>query len=87
MNRVEIKDFAKRVEHLCDFFLSKTEKNGSKDRKIVEDLKEDAADIQFDQAEIASEPFTGLDAYMAGITTAPEENIGRSHNESRSGSA
>jgi hypothetical protein len=77
MKKIEIKDFARRVEHLCDFFLSKTEANGSKDRKIIEDLKEDAADIQFDQAEVASGVFTGLNDYMHGILTTPEENIGK----------
>ena len=77
MKRLEIKDFARRVEHLCDFLLSKTEKDGSKDRKIIEDLKEDAADIQFDQAEIASGAFIGLDDYMKGLPTAPEEEVGK----------
>jgi hypothetical protein len=77
MKRMEIKEFARRVEHLCDFFLSKTERDGSKDRKIIEDLKEDAADIQFDQVEIASGVFTGLNDYMVGIPDSPEEKIGK----------
>lgn len=76
MKKVEIKDFARRVEHVCDFFLSKTEANGSKDRKIIEDLKEEAADIQFDQVEISSGAFTGLDDYLKGVNSAPEEKIG-----------
>jgi hypothetical protein len=77
MKKLEIKEFARRVEHICDFFLSRTEADGSKDRKIIEDLKEDAADIQFDQVEVASGPFVGLDDYLKGINTAPEEEIGK----------
>lgn len=77
MRKIEIKEFARRVEHVCDFFLSRTEADGSKDRKILEDLKEDAADIQFDQADIASEAYSGLDDYIKGINTAPEEEIGK----------
>ena len=75
--KIEIKDFAKRVEHVCDFFLSKSEADGSNDRKVLEDLKEDAADIQFDQAEINSGAYIGLDDYMRGINNAPEEEIGK----------
>ena len=77
MKKIEIKDFAKRVEHVCDFFLSKSEADGSNDRKVLEDLKEDAADIQFDQAEINSGAYIGLDDYVRGINTAPEEEIGK----------
>lgn len=75
--KIEIKDFAKRVEHVCDFFLSKSERDGSDDRKVLEDLKEDAADIQFDQAEIESGAYSGLDDYVRGINNAPEEEIGK----------
>jgi hypothetical protein len=75
--KLEIKDFAKRVEHVCDFFLSKAEADGSSDRKVLEDLKEDAADIQFDQAEIDSGAYIGLDDYVRGIDNAPEEEIGK----------
>lgn len=77
MKKIEIKEFARRVEHLCDFFLSNSEADGSKDRRVIEDLKEDAADIQFNQAEIAFGAFKGLDEYMKGIPAAPEENIGK----------
>jgi hypothetical protein len=75
--KIELKEFAKRVEHLCDFFLSKSEADGSNDRKVLEDLKEDAADIQFDQAEVDSGAYIGLDDYMRGIPNAPEENLGK----------
>lgn len=77
MKKIEIKDFAKRVEHVCDFFLSKSEADGSDDRKVLEDLKEDAADIQFEQAEIDSGAYIGLDNYIRGINLAPEEEIGK----------
>lgn len=76
--KLELKEFAKRVEHVCDFFLSKSEADGSSDRKVLEDLKEDAADIQFDQIEIeTSGAYNGLDDYMKGIHNAPEEQIGK----------
>lgn len=77
MKKIEIKEFARRVEHLCDFFLSKTEADGSKDRKVIEDLKETAADIQFEQVEIAEGAYIGLDDYMRGIVNAPEEQVGK----------
>jgi hypothetical protein len=77
MKKIEIKEFAKRVEHVCDFFLSRSEANGSSDRKVLEDLKEDAADIQFKQIEITSGAYIGLDEYIRGINTASEEKIGK----------
>ena len=75
--KINLKEFARRVEHVCDFFLSKTEADGSRDRKVLEDLKEDAADIQFDQAEIDSGPFIGLDDFLKGVVNSPEENVGK----------
>ena len=82
MRKIELKDFARRVEHVCDFFLSKIEADGSKDRKVLEDLKEDAADIQFDQVEVDSGPFIGLDDYLKGVVEAPEPVEGRGQVES-----
>lgn len=67
---IEIKDFARRVERLCDFFLSKiSEENGrdgSPDVKVLEDLKNISADIQFDQVQIISNSIEGLRDYMNG---------------------
>lgn len=66
---LDIKEFAQRVERLCDFFINKIkeENNGkSSDLKVFEDLKEDAADIQSDQAPIVSTVLRGLDGYMRG---------------------
>jgi len=77
MKKIEIKDFAERVEHVCDFFLSRSEADGSSDRKVLEDLKEEAADIQFDQVEITSGAYIGLDDYIRGISVVPEEKIGK----------
>ena len=75
--KIDLKEFARRVEHVCDFFLSRTDADGSGDRRVLEDLKNDAADIQFDQGILEKGPFVGLDDYMRGIKNAPEENIGR----------
>lgn len=55
---------------MCDFFLAQTqpeERNGSDDLKVIQDLKEDAANIQFNHD--SSKSFEGLDAYMSGVTT------------------
>jgi hypothetical protein len=68
---IEIEAFARRVERLCDFFLSKIEADGSQDRKILEDLKEEAADIQFDKERIGS--FAGLSDFMKGMDVASDE--------------
>ena len=66
--KIEIKEFARRVETLCDFFIAKYDreigKDGSNDLKVLEDLKEDAADIHMDNAQIVSETLSGLSAYM-----------------------
>lgn len=66
---IDIKEFARRVERVCDFLLAKFEeggRDGSSDLKVIEDLKADAADIQFDKALVGSETLFGLDAYMKG---------------------
>lgn len=67
---VEIKDFARRVERLCDFLISKktaeSGRDGSDDLRALENLKEDAADIQFDKVDIVSDAIHGLDVYMNG---------------------
>jgi hypothetical protein len=62
---VDIKDFARRVERLCDFFLDKLEeKDGSDNLKVIQDLKDEAADIQFDKVDTGI--FDGLYDYMKG---------------------
>jgi len=76
---LDIREFARRVERLCDFFLAKvseeTGRTGSSDIKVIEDLKEDAADIQSDRVTIGSETLFGLNDYMAGVNVpSSEEN-------------
>lgn len=61
---VDLKEFAQRVERMCDFFLNRVEKNGSQDRKVIEDLKEDAADLQIHESK--SSTVDGLRNYMHG---------------------
>ena len=46
---IDIPEFARRVERLCDFFLNQTARDGSNDRKFLEDLKDDAANLQLDR--------------------------------------
>lgn len=69
---IQIEEFARRVERLCDFLLNKVERNGSKDHKVLVDLKEEAANIQFDHARISS--VAGLHEYMGGIITLEEKS-------------
>jgi hypothetical protein len=65
----DVKDFARRVERLCDFFIGNAKKDDSTDLKVIHDLKDDAADIQtvgLNKAEIVSETLDGLSDYMKG---------------------
>lgn len=81
---IEIKDFARRVERLCDFILahedkvkneSKKEKDEElKDLAVIQDLKEEAADIQFDRVSLGFKIITGLDDYMNGINIPSKES-------------
>jgi hypothetical protein len=59
---------------MCDFFLAQTEekeRNGSRDLKVIQDLKDDAANIQFEH--VSSKSFEGLDAYMSGVLTKEQK--------------
>lgn len=72
---VNITKFAERVERLCDFVLDKLkDETGrrSEDINVIKDLKEDAANIQFNRSGSASETFTGLHDYMQGIPSVEE---------------
>ena len=68
---IEIKEFAQRVERLCDFLLSRNDESvireGSDDFRVIERLKEDAADLMFDNAETVSRALEGLHNYMNGV--------------------
>jgi hypothetical protein len=72
MSTVDIKEFARDVERLCDFLIDKLkqagERDGSADVMVIEDLKETAADIQFDKISVATETLSGLSAYMKGAS-------------------
>lgn len=61
---VDVKDFARRVERLCDFLLDKIDvKDGSPDVIVIQKLKDDAADLQFMTIYWF---FEGLDTYIRG---------------------
>jgi hypothetical protein len=72
MTHKEVKDFARRVERLCDFFISKGKEEGSPsdDLRIIMDLKDEAADIQFSTD--LKVGFEGLERYMKGIPEPQE---------------
>ena len=62
---VDIQEFARRVETFCDFILGKIESHdGSADLKVIEDLKNDAANIHM--LKLAPVPIEGLDEFMRG---------------------
>jgi hypothetical protein len=63
----DFREFAERVERLCDFILSRIP-NDSADKRVVEQLKEDAADFQT-KYEFHSISLFGLDDHMRGILT------------------
>ncbi len=62
----DIKNFAQRVENMCDFILHGLEKDGSEDVVVVQKLKEDAADLQF-ISKNSNISIEGLDDHMRGI--------------------
>lgn len=67
---VDIKEFARTVERLCDFFLDKISnesgRDDSDDQKVIRDLKDVAADIQCDKVLLTTETLFGLADYMKG---------------------
>lgn len=67
MSNVDIKEFARDVERLCDFLLDKADKDGSEDIKVVQKLKETSADIQF--LKESNVTLSGLSEYMKGAPT------------------
>jgi hypothetical protein len=74
VKEVDVQDFARRVERVCDFFLSRIkEKDGSADLRVIQDLKEDAADLQFAYNEIGYESLTGLKEFMSGAPNTKEQ--------------
>jgi hypothetical protein len=75
--KLEIKEFARRVERLCDFFIAQVRDEGQRDDspnlKVLDELKEEAADIQFYYTE-TSESLKGLSDFMKGLDSVSEEN-------------
>jgi hypothetical protein len=75
--KLDIEEFARRVERLCDFFLARISedegRDGSSDVRVLEDLKEEAADILVYYT-TTSETFKGLDDFMKGFDSRPEED-------------
>jgi hypothetical protein len=67
---VEIREFAQRVERVCDFLLdllsAEGMKNKSTDARVIEDLRDDAVSIQFNRIDYPH-LFEGLDTYIRGI--------------------
>lgn len=70
----DIVKFAERVERLCDFLINEyTHENGrdgSEDLKVLEVLKEDAADLQNN----ISASIEGLHNYMNGVIHEPSSS-------------
>jgi hypothetical protein len=68
---LEIKEFAERVERLCDFLLARLSdesmRDGSHDVAVIEQLKQDAADIQFNRFSPTMMALNGLDDHMRGM--------------------
>lgn len=60
-------DFAERVERVCDFILEGIEKDGSHDVTVIQNLKKDAADLQFIKKN-SNISIEGLDDYMRGLS-------------------
>ena len=70
---LDIRDFAERVERLCDFFLAKV-KDDSNDKQVLMELKEEAADIHTSGVEYeTASAVKGLDNFMRGIPEPGKE--------------
>lgn len=77
--KIDIKDFGRRVERLCDFIIAKimSESLKAEDRpnlKVLQDLKEEAADIQFHNVLEFTETLDGLYDYMKEGGTVDESS-------------
>ena len=65
----DIQKFAERVERLCEFILEGVEKDGSPDVVVLQQMKEDAADLQ-NITRNSNVSILGLDDHIRGIITA-----------------
>jgi hypothetical protein len=66
---MQIKEFAERVERLCEFLLEKGPIDD--DREVIEHLKEAAADLQFSHDYPTL--FEGLSNHMRGLIPKESE--------------
>jgi hypothetical protein len=65
---IDIKEFAIRVERLCEFILDQMdEKTGSAEQILIQNLREDAANIQFNPRLYGDISLRGLDDHIRGI--------------------
>lgn len=66
----EVKEFAVRVERICDFFISRISEEardlGSDDFKVLQELKDEAADLQFGVG-VTTAGIEGLSDYIKGV--------------------
>ena len=62
---VDIGEFATTVERVCDFLLDKVKKDGSSDVLIIQQLKEDAANLQVEYPN--ANVLDGLESHMRGL--------------------
>ena len=77
MTTPSIVEFAIRVERLCDFLLGRmteeTGRTGSDDQKVLEDLKEEAANLQVNPPGVTN-AIDGLDNFMRSMPHEPSSS-------------
>lgn len=65
VKEIDLEDFARRVERLCDFLIDKFPfMDGSEDIVIIQKLKDEAADLQVSSRKRIT--IEGLHAYIHG---------------------
>ena len=67
---IDIHDFARRVERVCDFLISQAERDGSDDIVVLQELKDEAADIHFGNTNTINLTIKGLSDYMKGVSAS-----------------
>lgn len=68
--KIDIQNFARRVEDLCSFLLERIPSNSENiedlhDLKIIQDLKQDAADLQFSDFQMTVNVLDGLAEFVS----------------------
>lgn len=65
INGVDTVDFGVRVERLCEYLLNKVDrKDDSNDIRVIQDLKEDAANLHLD---MQPDIYAGLSDHLKGV--------------------